>query len=211
MADDKLTGEELTERARELDIEGRSSMDAEALRSAIADEERRRKHAGAHVEGHEPAASPPPDEPENPANSRDPDAEEGDRPRLEGDEATDAELADPNRPVTSVVRDRVPAPPGAHPDTDVPALPAGSRYGRRGYPIVPTDRQDQRDDYDALVNQFVRVVKGEHEGRYGVLLAVSGFASDGYPENGIVQTRDDQAERLVIPYPSLVPALPGGR
>ena len=64
-------------------------------------------------------------------------------------------------------------------------------------PVDPTD------DSMAVVGGFVRVVKGEHEGRYGVLIAAPS------KHNCIVRTRDAATERLVVDYSELEPAEAG--
>jgi hypothetical protein len=77
---------------------------------------------------------------------------------------------------------------------------------------VHVDSTTARSDKDALVGQFARVESGKHQGRYGVFDTVAEYdKKDGYPKTVILVTRDEHAERLVVNYSDLRPALPGGR
>lgn len=63
----------------------------------------------------------------------------------------------------------------------------------------------------AQVGQFVYVAKGKNEGRYGVLEEIVSWSNDGWPDTGVVVTRDDDSERLVVAYDDLVAADSGVR
>jgi hypothetical protein len=68
-----------------------------------------------------------------------------------------------------------------------------------------------RDDSDVRQGRFCKVVGGEHDGRYGVYEGTSTYGDDGYPDEVVVITRDEDSMRIVVPYSSLVPSEAGHR
>lgn len=68
-----------------------------------------------------------------------------------------------------------------------------------------------RSDADVRVGRFCKVVGGDHDGRYGVYERTSTYGDDGYPDEVIVATRDEDSMRIVVPYSSLVPSEAGHR
>src|SRR4051812_48442592 len=68
-----------------------------------------------------------------------------------------------------------------------------------------------RGDNAALTGHFCDVVAGEHAGRYGVLDSIATVDDDGNPLTGIVFTRDDAGERIVVKYEDCRPAQSGRR
>jgi hypothetical protein len=87
------------------------------------------------------------------------------------------------------------APPAETPDPPANA-PTPTRPGLN----------DRRGDNDAVVGQFVDVVAGEFEGRYGVFLEA---APDGH--TAIVRTRDADSVRISTDIDDLRPAQAGRR
>lgn len=66
-------------------------------------------------------------------------------------------------------------------------------------------------DGAALHGHFVRVVGGEHEGRYGVLLSTSTLDGKGQPDKVVIQTRDDDSMQLEVRYSDLTASEAGHR
>jgi hypothetical protein len=60
-------------------------------------------------------------------------------------------------------------------------------------------------DDQAVVGAFVEVVKGDHKGRYGLLMEAHSL------DTAIVRTRDSASERIVTKYTDLIPAEAGRR
>lgn len=90
-------------------------------------------------------------------------------------------------------------------DQNTPAPPA---------PPVVVDNANRSyagGDSAALTGHFVRVIGGEHEGRYAALLQTATVGPDGLPETVVIRTRDDDDMQLVVNYRDLAPAQPGGR
>lgn len=69
----------------------------------------------------------------------------------------------------------------------------------------PLDDTNTQEDGQAVVGHFVKVIAGDHEGRYGVLIG------DAAGDTVIVRTRDDDSARIVVKYTDLAPALSGER
>lgn len=81
--------------------------------------------------------------------------------------------------------------------------------GNQGTFVV--GNQQRRSDDDAILNSFVDVVSGEHQGRYGVFFDVAESESNGFPKVALVRSRDAENEVLSVPYESLRPSERRGR
>lgn len=68
-----------------------------------------------------------------------------------------------------------------------------------------------RTDEDVLTGHFCEVVKGPHEGRYGVYQQTVSSGSDGFPESVSIRTRDANDEFIQVAYGDIRPAEAGGR
>jgi hypothetical protein len=68
-----------------------------------------------------------------------------------------------------------------------------------------------RHDGDALTGHFVRVVDGDYEGRYGVLDSITKVDEQGFPLEGMVVTRDDDATTILVKYQDLARSEAGHR
>jgi hypothetical protein len=68
-----------------------------------------------------------------------------------------------------------------------------------------------RHDGDALTGHFVRVVGGDFEGRYGVLDSITKVDDQGFPLEGLVVTRDDDATTISVKYQDLARSEAGHR
>lgn len=66
-------------------------------------------------------------------------------------------------------------------------------------------------DSEPEVGTFVKVIAGKHEGRYGVLHAISLETDDGWPLTTTVRTRDDRDELIPVKYKHLRPDTAGKR
>lgn len=81
-------------------------------------------------------------------------------------------------------------------------------------PPVPSAIEDYpapRDDNDARVGKFARVVSGPFDGKYGVYVRALTFGADGYPDLVLLRTRDERGDMLQVSYADLRPAAAGGR
>ena len=87
--------------------------------------------------------------------------------------------------------------------SDAPGL-THAHPGNHGVFIVGNVRR--RDDQDALLNSFVDVVSGEHQGRYGHLFDVVDSEKDGVPRTVHVRSRDANNEVLTVAYKDVRPS-----
>lgn len=116
------------------------------------------------------------------------------------------------------------APVGADSASEAGAAPETAASGAQTVPadsgpVASTPRgvvngvvYTPRTDDDVLSGCFCRVIRGEHQGRYGVLIgAVTVNVGDGWPAVVTVRTRDDRDEYIEVNYDDIRPAQPGGR
>jgi hypothetical protein len=76
---------------------------------------------------------------------------------------------------------------------------------------IRVDQVTVRTDDDVMYGHFCDVVKGEHQGAYGVYTTTLTVDDDGYPLTVIVETRDDRTVSLQVNYADIRPARAGGR
>jgi hypothetical protein len=58
-------------------------------------------------------------------------------------------------------------------------------------------------DTTRFTGQFVKVVSGEHKGLQGAILRATRMDKDGVDDQGVLRTRDDDSQRVVVDYKDL--------
>jgi hypothetical protein len=65
-------------------------------------------------------------------------------------------------------------------------------------------------DTTQFTGQFVKVVSGKHKGLEGAIISATKRDKDGVDKQGVLRTRDDDTQRVIVDYKDLE-LVPAGR